>query len=167
MVSPRVGRLRISLYAAIVVALFYGGLSYGITHAQTVWSDVRHEVVVRNNVGAFTCTIVNSAATTLTAFGGSCVAGSPAGPALYITDIVASASAIATATTDQYLSIKSGTGGSCGTATATVWSAYNVAFAPVVQDFTVPIKVAAGQELCWMDAVVGSKTLIVSGYTGP
>lgn len=167
MVSPRVGRLRIAIISIAVVAMFCGGLEYGTTHAQSVFNDARHEVTVRNSVNAFTCSVVNSAATTLTALGGSCVAGNPAGTSLYITDIVASASAIATATTDQYLSLKTGTGGSCGTATATVWSSYNLAFAPVVQDFTTPIKVAAGSELCWMDAVTGSKTLFVSGYTGP
>lgn len=167
MVSPGARRVRLGLVSVLVAVLFWAGVSWGVAQAQGLWSDVRHEVTVRNNVNAFTCSVVNSTATSLTAFGGSCVAGSPAGTALYITDITASSSAIATTTTDQYLSIKSGTGGSCGTGTATVWSAFNLALAPVVQDFTTPIKVAAGQELCWMDAAAGNKTFIVSGYTGP
>jgi hypothetical protein len=102
----------------------------------------------------------------LTAFGSPCAAPG-AGLSLYITDITASSSVIATVTADQYLEIKSGTGGTCGTATAVVWAAYNLAFAPIAANFIVPIKVAANNELCWMHAATGSKTFIVQGYIAP
>jgi hypothetical protein len=114
----------------------------------------------------FNCSVVNNAATSLTAFGSPCAAPG-AGLSLYITDITASSSVIATVTADQYLEIKSGTGGTCGTATAVVWAAYNLAFAPIAANFIVPIKVTANNELCWMHAATGSKTFIVQGYIAP
>lgn len=114
----------------------------------------------------FSCTVVNSTATILTAFGGSCAAPG-AGLSLYITDVMASASAAATTTTDQYLTLKSGTGGSCGTATAVVWASFNLANDPVAQSFSTPIKVAANSELCWMHAAAGNKTYVVNGYIAP
>jgi len=116
---------------------------------------------------AFHCTVVNSSATILTAFGGQCVAPVGTGLSLYITDIVASASVIATTTADQYLELKSGTGGTCGTGTAVVWASYNTAFGYVPYSPRTPIKVAANSELCWMDAAVGSKTFIVDGFIAP
>lgn len=114
----------------------------------------------------FSCTVINSTATTLTAFGGSCAAPG-AGLSLYITDIIASSSAAATTTTDQYLTLKSGTGGACGTGTAVVWASFNLANDPVPQSFATPIKVAANSELCWMHAAVGNKTYVVNGYIAP
>lgn len=112
----------------------------------------------------FLCTVINNAGTTLTAFNGSCIAAP--GQALFITDITASATTIATTTTDQYLSLKYGTGTNCGTGTTTVWSAYNLAFAPTSTNLVKPIRVPANNDLCWMDAVAGSKTFIVSGFYG-
>ena len=151
--------------AAVVLAI---GLAAHVwptrADAQSVFNDQRHEVTVRNNVGAFACSVVNSAATTLTALGGSCVAPTVVGQSLYITDITASASAAATTTADQYLELKSGTGGSCGTGTAVVWAAYNAANDGKAISFTTPIQVAANSELCWMDAVAGSKSFVVQGY---
>lgn len=133
--------------------------------AQSVWNDVRHEVTLRNDPQGFTCSVVNSAATSLTALGGSCTAAAlPAGQSIYITDITASASAIATVTADQFLELKSGSGAACATNTAVVWAAYNLALAPISVSFTTPIKVGANVDLCWMDAVTGSKIFIVNGY---
>lgn len=109
------------------------------------------------------CVVANNSATALTALGGACAAPGT-GLSIYITSITASSSVIATTTTDQYLSIKSGTGGSCGSSTATVWTAYNLAFDPVTASFPVPIKVAANSELCWMHAATGSKSFVVTGY---
>lgn len=131
--------------------------------AQKIFNDTGHEVTLRNDPLSFTCSIVNSTATILTALGGSCVA--PAvGQSIYITDISASASAASTTSADSFLELKSGTGGTCGTGTAVVWASYNAAMGGAVFDAQVPIKVAATSELCWMDAVVGSKTFIVTGY---
>jgi hypothetical protein len=150
-------------YIALVLAI---GLGLELApHAQNVWNDVRHEVTVRNDPQSFSCTVVNNNATTLTAFGGSCVAPTVNGQSFYITDIIATASAASTTTANQYLEVESGTGGTCGTGTAVVWAAYNAAMSgPASAGLTTPIKVAANSELCWMDAVAGSKTFIVSGY---
>jgi hypothetical protein len=131
--------------------------------AQSVWNDLRHEVTLRNDPQSFSCSVVNNNATVLTSFGGSC-AQLTGNQSFYITDIAASASAIATTSADAFLELKSGTGGTCGTGTAVVWAAYNVAFTPVFDNRQTPIKVAANSELCWMDAVTGSKTFVVSGY---
>jgi hypothetical protein len=154
-------RWRVTLFAFLLAAVAF----VAWPTAQSVWSDVSHEVTLRNDPQSFTCSVVNSNATILTAFTGSCI-GSAAtvGQSLYITDITASASAIATTSADSFLELKSGTGGTCATNTAVVWSAYNLAFAPVVATFTTPIKVGANVDLCWMDAVTGSKTFIVNGY---
>lgn len=150
---------------AVAVAIVLAGLAVPSVSAQSVWSDVRHEVTLRNDPQSFTCTVVDSAATILTALGGSCTtAALAAGQSLYITDITASASAIATVTADQYLELKSGSGAACATNTAVVWAAYNLALAPVSVSLNTPIKVGANVDLCWMDAVTGSKTFIVTGY---
>lgn len=132
--------------------------------AQSIWNDVRHEVTLRNDPQSFTCSVVNSTATGLTALGGSCAAPATYNQSIYITDITASASAASTTTADQYLELKSGTGGSCGTGTAVIWATFNPAMGGAVSDLQVPIKVAANSEVCWMDAVAGNKTIIVTGY---
>jgi hypothetical protein len=123
-------------------------------------------VVTTDHPKRFQCNAVNLSATTLTALGGSCAAPG-AGLSLYITDINASASAASTTTADQFLELKSGTGGTCGTGTAVVWASYNTAFGGAIAQFITPLKVTANNELCWMDAVTGSKTFIVSGYIAP
>lgn len=115
---------------------------------------------------SFSCNVVNSTATALTAFAGQCIAPQN-GQAFYITDISASSSAIATTTTDQYLTVKSGTGGSCGTSTDVMWASYNLALTNVTVSFNTPIRVQASEELCWMDAAAGNKSFVVSGYLGP
>jgi hypothetical protein len=149
---------------AVVVAIL---LATWALSAQSTWSDVRHEVTLRNDPQAFSCTVVDSAATILTAFGGSCVAPTIGSQSLYITDIVASSSAASTVTADQALELKAGTTAStgCDTGTATVWASFTPAMGSVTATFTTPIKVGANQALCWMDAVAGSKTFIVNGYT--
>lgn len=114
-----------------------------------------------------TCQVVNSTATTLTAFVGAGCIGREAQVAFYITDIVASSTVIATATADTYLTLKTGTGTNCGTGTAVLWAAYNLAFAPVAVSLNTPLKVPGGQDLCWMHVAAGSKTFIVRGYLGP
>lgn len=111
------------------------------------------------------CQVSNSGAAILTAFGGSCVAPG-AGLSIYVTDIVASSTVISSTTADNYLEIKYGTGGTCGTGTTVVWSAYNLAFQPVVSGLTTPIKIPANNELCWMD-VVGNKSFVITGFIAP
>jgi ABC-type transport system involved in cytochrome c biogenesis permease subunit len=114
------------------------------------------------------CTVINSALTALTAFTttATCPQATP-GQAMYITDISASSSAISTATTDQYLSVKYGTGTNCGTGTTSVWAGYTLTFTTIPVDFNTPIRVPANNDLCWMHAATGSKHFIVTGYVGP
>ena len=113
------------------------------------------------------CKVVNDSTATMVAFvGQGCVNNDPQ-TAFYITDILASASAASTVTADVQLQLKYGTGTNCATGTVVLWNSYNLAFQPVVQQFQTPLKVPGGKDLCWMDAVVGSKTFIVSGYLGP
>ena len=113
------------------------------------------------------CSVVNNNATTLTAFTAAGCANREPGLAFYITDILATSSVIATVTTDQQLILKYGTGSACGTGTVTLWNAYNLAWAPVVQQFQSPLKVPSGQDLCWIHAAGGSKTFLVQGYLAP
>jgi len=110
------------------------------------------------------CTAVNVTTATLVAFTGTGCAGNPTQTSLYITDIVASSSTISSITADNYLELKAGTGTNCATGTVVLWAAYTLALTPVVQSFRTPIKVPGGFDLCWMDAVAGSKSLIVTGY---
>lgn len=112
------------------------------------------------------CNAINQTTATLIAFTQTGCINRDTQTALYITDIVASATTIATTTTDQYLVLKSGTGTNCGTGTVILWAAYNLAFAGVAQQFKTPLKVNGGQDLCWMDAVAGSKSFVVTGYLG-
>ena len=113
------------------------------------------------------CNVINASATTLTAFVGAGCVGREAQVAFYITDITASATVIATATADTYLTLKYGTGTNCGTGTVVLWAAYNLAFGAVEADLVTPLKVPGGQDLCWIHAGTGSKTFIVRGYLGP
>ena len=149
---------------AVVIAIL---LATWALSAQSTWSDVRHEVTLRNDPQSFSCTVVNSAATILTAFTGSCVAPTTGSQSLYITDIVASSSAASTVTANQFLALEAGTTAStgCDTSPVVLWASYNAAMGSVTATFTTPIKVGANQALCWMDAVAGSKTFIVNGYT--
>lgn len=114
-----------------------------------------------------TCQVINTSTATLVAFVGAGCVGRETQVAFFITDIVASASVVATTTADQQLTLKYGTGTNCGTGTVVLWSAYNLAFDPVAVNLTTPLKVPGGQDLCWMHAATGSKTFIVRGYLGP
>lgn len=109
---------------------------------------------------------LNNAATILTVLSSQCAAPG-AGLSLYITDISASASVISSTTADNYLELKVGTGGACGTGTAVVWGAYSLAFSPVHASFNMPLKLPANNELCWMHAAAGSKTFVVTGFIAP
>lgn len=114
----------------------------------------------------FSCFVAASTATTLTAFGGSC-ATPGAGKSLYITDVSFSSSSAAGTAADSFPTIKSGTGGTCGAATAVVWAALNAANTPVVQAMVTPIKVAANSEICWIDSTAGTRTVTVNGFIAP
>lgn len=112
------------------------------------------------------CNAINQTTATLIAFTQSGCIGRATQDALYITDITASASIISTITADQFLELKSGTGTNCATGTVVIWAAYSLAFAPIHATFKTPLKVAGGQDLCWMHAAAGNKSFVVTGYLG-
>lgn len=111
----------------------------------------------------FQCIVVVSTATTVQAVGGSCVAPG-AGLSLYITDIEFGTSAAAGVAADSFPTLKSGTGGTCGSATAVVWQALTTANSTVTSNYSTPFKVAANSELCWIMTTAGSKTIQIRGF---
>jgi hypothetical protein len=113
----------------------------------------------------FNCIVTVSTATTLQAVGGSC-ATPGAGLSLYITDVLFAASAAGIAA-DAFPTLKSGTGGTCGAATVVVWQALTAAAIVAVDNRTVPIKLTAAHELCWISSTAGSKALQISGFIAP
>jgi hypothetical protein len=114
----------------------------------------------------FSCIVPVSVATTLTAIGGSCAAPG-AGLSLYITDIEFGSSAASGTAADSFPTLKSGTGGTCGTATAVIWQALTAANTTQVANYTIPLKVTANNEVCWIMSTAGSKTLQVRGFIAP
>lgn len=112
------------------------------------------------------CNVAVSTATTLTAFGGSCAAPG-ANLSIYITDITFSASAASGTAADSMPTIKSGTGGTCGTGTAVVFEQFNPANGGFHAPFHTPIRVAANSEICWIDSTAGSKAVHVNGFIAP
>lgn len=107
--------------------------------------------------------VTNSTATTLTQMNSAATSGL----SYYITDVIFSASVVSTTTTDEYFSLKSGTGSNCATGTAVLFSVQTLANTPVAFSFTTPIRVGTAAALCWMHAVAGNKHLTVLGYTAP
>lgn len=112
------------------------------------------------------CYVPVSTATILTAVGGSC-ATPGAGQSIYITDIAFGSSAASGTAADSFPTLKSGTGGACGTATDVVWGALGAANTTIVENLSRPIKLTAAHELCWMMSTVGSKTLVITGFIAP
>jgi hypothetical protein len=131
-------------------------------------TDSRGNMLVSlDHVNRFSCPVPVSTATTIQAFGGSCVAPG-ASLSLYITDVNVSTNASGIAA-DTFMTIKSGTGGTCGSNTAVVWAAFTAAAAQanVVEQLVTPIKITANNELCWINSTAGSKFLVVNGYIAP
>lgn len=112
------------------------------------------------------CTVIVSTATTTQAVGGSCAAPG-AGLSIYITDVSFGTSAAAGTAADSFPTLKSGTGGTCGTGTAVFWQALTAANTTVTENLTTPIKVPANSEVCWIMTTAGSKTLQINGYVAP
>jgi hypothetical protein len=112
------------------------------------------------------CTVAVSTATTIQAVGSPCAAPG-AGLSIYITDIEFGTSAAAGTAADSFPTLKSGTGGTCGTATAVIWQALTSANSTVIANKTTPIKVTANSEVCWIMTTAGSKTLQIDGYIAP
>jgi hypothetical protein len=147
--------------AAQPSAVTAGDVAYAVSTLERI------PIVTTRHPNAFNCRVATSTATTLTAVGGSCAAPG-AGLSLYISDISFASSVDGDVTTaDAYMTIKSGTGGTCGSGTAVLWGLGSLAKTSVAQQFRQPIKVAANSEICWIHSVAGSKTLNVQGYIAP
>ena len=127
-------------------------------HAQTSTGTV--------NLGqnGFTCVVAVSTATTIQAVGGSCVAPTNTALRLYITDVEFGSSAAGGTAADSFPTLKTGTGGTCGTGTAVVWQAMITANGQIEATFTTPIQLPKASELCWIMTTAGSKTLQVHGF---
>jgi hypothetical protein len=119
--------------------------------------------VTSDNPNRFSCVVPVSTATTIQAVGGSCAAPG-AGFALFITDVNFGTSAAAGTAADSFPTLKSGTGGTCGSGTAVIWQGLTGANSTIVDNLSIPIKVAANSELCWIMTTAGSKTLRIGGY---
>lgn len=113
----------------------------------------------------FKCVSGVQTATTIQALGGDC-ATPGAGFSLYVTDVSFDASASGIAA-DAFPTLKSGTGGTCGTGTAVVWTKMSATAVTVTQTFTTPLKLTAAHELCWIATTVGSKAVSVTGFIAP
>lgn len=127
----------------------------------------RIPIVTTRHPNHIQCQVTVSTATTIQAVGGSCAAPA-AGLSIYITDIDFSTNAAGIAA-DSFNTLKSGTGGTCGAATAVVWQCMTAAAtqATCSAHLQTPIKLTAINELCWINSTAGSKTLNIEGYIAP
>lgn len=111
----------------------------------------------------FSCFVNASTATTLTAVGGSCAAPG-ASVRLYITDIVFGASVVSGTAADSAFTLKYGTGGTCGTGTASIVAAPALANTAVVIPLQAPIQLPKNNELCWIHSAAGTKWAVINGF---
>lgn len=109
------------------------------------------------------CTVVASTATTIQAFGGQCAAPGTR-LAIYITDIIMGSSVISATAADAVLTLKSGTGGTCGSSTVSVLSTPALAHTSVTMHLMTPIELPSNHELCWIHSPAGTKWLTILGY---
>lgn len=159
-------RLR-TIAISVPLGLALGVLLFGlpqraakVVHAQQVQGvvgDSAWSAVKRVN-----CRLTTSAATSTLVTG--CEAPG-AGLSLYITDLSVYGGVATGATAAA--SVQYGTGGTCGTGTAIVYDCQHAATAGCEAHFTTPKRLLANNELCVVDATVGTKFVSVSGYIAP
>jgi hypothetical protein len=111
------------------------------------------------------CAVTVATATTIQAVGGSCAAPG-AGLSIHVTDVLFAASASGIAA-DAFPTLKYGTGGTCGSGTAVFWQALTAAAIVAVDNRTMPIKIPANNEICWISSTAGSKAIQISGFIAP
>jgi hypothetical protein len=132
------------------------------------WSRSAHAQTETINLGVngFNCVVPVSTATTIQAVGGSCIAPG-ASVRLYITDVEFGTNASGIAA-DSFPTLKTGTGGTCGTGTTVIWQAFTPAAAQAQQVvvYKTPIRLPLNSELCWINTTAGSKVLQVHGFIG-
>lgn len=123
-----------------------GSLQVQVFPSQTMWS---YSVI--------------STATVLT----EAKAASAAGYSYYITDINVSAVAASTAAADGQLNIYYGTGTACATGTTLAYSCIQAATDGCSVKLQTPIKIPAAKAICFIGAVVGTKSVNLSGFLAP
>ena len=153
---------RILAICALVAVLSFGGM---LVHGPALHAQ---SGTVSLGTNGFSCVVTISTATTIQAVGGSCVAPTNTAIRHYITDITFSTNA-AGITADSFPTLKTGTGGTCGSNTAVIWTGFTTAATQqtLIQDFTTPIRLPLASEICWIDSTPGSKTIVINGYDGP
>ncbi len=115
----------------------------------------------------FDCVVTVSTATTIQAVGGACTtANAGANRAMYITDVEFGSSAAGSTAADSFPTLKSGSGTTCGTGTAVIWQGMITANGNIVSNLSTPIKVAAGNDICWIMSTAGSKVIQIHGFYG-
>lgn len=118
--------------------------------------------VVTGRKDGFNCVVTVSTATTVQSACSNIGADRP----MYITDIQFGSSAAAGTAADSFPTLKYGTGTTCGTGTAVFWQALTPANGTVVVNLSTPIKIPAGNDICWIMTTAGSKTLQIQGFYG-
>lgn len=122
------------------------------------------QTVVNGRKDGFNCVVAVSTATTVQAVGGACA--SPGTRPIYITDIEFGSSAAGGTAADSFPTLKQGSGTTCGTNTLVIWQSMITANGEVNPNFTTPIKVTKGNDICWIMTTAGSKTLQIHGFYG-
>lgn len=134
-----------------------GALTVDATQATSPWV-----VTVASHPSAVVCQMAAATTTTLVELAG-CAAS--AGNSYYVTSLTMTGG-IATAATVPAL-LRSGTGTNCATATATWYTCWHGTAGGCMVSFPTPIKVTAGHALCAIDATVGTKSVMLTGYLAP
>lgn len=108
------------------------------------------------------CQMASAATATLIELTGCAAVASTS---YYVKSVVFSGG-IATAATVPAL-LRSGTGANCATATATWATCWHGTAGSCVYYFDPPIKITAAHALCAIDATVGTKSVMLTGYLAP
>lgn len=120
---------------------------------------------------SFSCAMTSTATTStvITTCTGavSTLAAPGAGLRIYITGFEYSSSIISTTT--NFMTLRTGTGGTCGTATTSLWVGSNVAaFSPRDPNLgNVPLRGATNAEVCFIHPGAGTRWINVRGYVAP
>lgn len=156
----------IGLKAAVLGAAPAAGVSAAADVSYALGSTERILFTLPFHPNMISCHVAVSTATTITAVGGSCAAPG-ANKCIFITSATFSASAASGTAADSMPTLKSGTGGTCGTATAVVFAQFNPANGGWHAPFPTPYKVPVNSELCWIDSTAGSKLVDILGFIAP
>jgi len=148
-----------------VALLFIELVAIGLVITPTP-TNVHAQTTVNGRIDGFNCVVAVSTATTLQAVGGACASPATNRP-IYVTDVEFGSSAAGSTSADTFPTLKYGSGSTCGTGTTVFWQAMITANGNIIANFSTPIKVPKGNDLCWIMSTAGSKTLQIHGFYGP